>query len=669
MQRRFFLDMSNENNPNQSRPAEEDSVDLSSLENLQFKTAWTPSSSSEDGKFLKRSFEPRRKPFGAGKPRGDTPSDGDFPRREKPRGNFKDSRRQRFGEGGQRRGKAPQDKRSFDGGRPARKGRDGKFEKRAYVPFKFTMDVLFYPEDAAFAKLSSVMKRLKRTYQLFDIANLILEKPERFIVVAKNLPDADGKISPLYCAQPLNLPFDNEESARRFAIDRYVSELFVKESVDVEPPKGNFQVVNICSLGGEILGAPNWHRYGEFLKEFHSEKYPHVSYERFLASIESSRDADKIAGWLESMKKREVYKLKEPAEGEGESVFETREAAANYVSVKFADNLVKVYETVRMRGTNIALLPNGLIKRNMEEMLRNQRRFPIVTANNLRGRLRRSGFAIYKRGSKSYAFVSAVKRKFLFEGETFSEQPQKVFDFITANPGVSAFSLPYLFLGLEAPEIKQKAKSLAEEHNNVSQQEADAAQEPKPEGATLPEDESNGAAEGQASADAPALEQSADTAADAEVQGAELVPENASGKYSPEQLEKIKDVSRELLWLVSEGYVVEYADATLQANPYMPRPKAASKDGKAEANAAAESQNDDGAVSSDGGEAAEGVSDSMEAAAEDIPSDSESSDAVLASQEAQPAGDSYGAECNLKECLPPSVAEESKENSEGEKKE
>lgn len=49
------------------------------------------------------------------------------------------------------------------------------------------------------------------------------------------------------------------------------------------------------------------------------------------------------------------------------------------------------------------------------------------------------------------------------------------------------------------------------------------------------------------------------------------IVENA--EISAEDFAKIKEVSNDLLWLISEGYVVEYADGALQANPRLPRPK------------------------------------------------------------------------------------------------
>ncbi len=605
-------------------------IDLSQLADLEFQTAWSPSSSPADRGFPRKNFGDRRPSFGEKRPFREGGFDrrpkGEFKKREgggerkfsdKPRGFIKEgapSERPRFEGKGQGR--------RFEG--KGDRGGRGRFENRQHTaPFKFTMEVLFYPEDAAFAKLADLMKRLKRTYQLFDVANLFLEKPERFIVVAKNLPSEDGKVKPLYCAQPQNLPFTDEATAKRVAVEYYLEELFKKETVEAEAPKGNFQVVNKCTLGGELLGAPNWHRYNEFLREFHASKYPNMSFERFLTSIESSRNADEIAAWLESMKHREVYKLKEAAEGE-EDTFETKDNACNYILRKYADGLVKEYEQVRMRGSNIALLPQGAIRRNIEEMLHAQRKFPIVTANNLRGRLRRGAFAIYKRGSKSFAYVSAVKRKFLTEGETLAELPQKIFTYITDNRGLTSFALPYLFLGLETPKASTP-KSLAEEHKHApdvvpAQAEVAAASEEAPQAAE---------------ASAPEIDEEAEKIApDSAKIEAEVL------KYSDEDLLKIRQVSTELMWLISEGYIVEYADATLLANPYMPKPKA----GEAP-------KNPD-----------EAEDETHVELSEDIPSESEASDAELADGPAAVEEDSAGEECEEKECLPEDASKESEES-------
>lgn len=477
-------------------------IDLSELANLQFSTAWSPSTNYSG-------FEDRKPARGGFKKRGEF----DAKKRD-----FKREKSSKF-ESEERKGrKFNSDKKS-----------DKKFDRRdnkkpaKKAPFVFSMEVLFYPEDAPFAKLADVMKHLKRTYQLFDIAELVLEKPERFIILAKNLPLEDGTVKPLYCAQPANIPFEDEESAKKFALECRLNEMFEQVEVEAEAPKGSFQVVNRCSISGDLLGAPNWHKYGEYVREYHAQKFAKMPYEKFLASVETVRDEALVAQWLEQMKKRLVYKLKD-----SETTFETREAAMNYIAEQQSGELVKSYEQVRMHGSDIAKLPFGSrIRRNLEAAWSKQKHFPIVTANNLRGRLRRGGFTIYKRGSKGFAFVCAVKRKFLLVGDSLSDTPQKIYDFLMENQGVKASALPYLYLGLQAPQDVSKAATLAEEHKKE--------------------------AEGGA------------------VSAPVSIVENA--EISAEDFAKIKEVSNDLLWLISEGYVVEYADGALQANPRLPRPK------------------------------------------------------------------------------------------------
>ena len=485
------------------KTSENQQVDLSDLENLEFSTAWSPSSNTS--KFEEpRSF--RKRP------------DADFKRRD---GRGDSAEFKKFKSSDKKFEKRRDGKRDFK--KSDKNFKPSKFKKEQKPPFVPTMEVLFYPEDAPFAKLADVMKHLKRTYQLFDIAELILEKSERFIILAKNLPDADGSVKPLYCAQPANIPFETEEEAKRFALEQALEAMFDKIQVEVEAPKGNFQFVNKCSLSGDLLGAPNWHKYGEYVREYHAQKYPNMPYEKFLSTIETVRDEESVNKWKEQMKLRDAYKLKD-----SEQVFDSKEAAFAYILEQKGSELVKTYEQVRMHGADVSKMPfSSRIRRNIEVIWNKQKHFPIVTANNLRGRLRRAGFTIYKRGSKGFAFVCAVKRKFLLEGESLSDMPQKIFDYITANSGVKASLMPYLYLNLPAPKGLSKAAPLAEEHKKDAEGEAVSAP----------------------------------------------VNVEVTEELSPEITGQLKEISNELLWLISEGYVVEYADGSLQANPRMPKPK------------------------------------------------------------------------------------------------
>ncbi len=506
-------------------------VDLSQLKNIEFSTAWTPADSGSSKKdylsdkpFAKRDFKGKRKPFKSSKPF--KKFDKDAPRK------FADG-----ADGEKREFKAPFKGKKFQ--------KRGNFKK----PFNFTMEVNFYPEDEPFSTLSDLLRRLKRTYQLFEIAKIILEKPERYVVVAKNLPDADGNVAPVYCAQPFNIPFDDEQSAKAYAVKEKVAELFDKVQVEVEAPKGNFLVVHKCGYSGELLGAPNWHKYADYVKEFHRERFPNIPYEKYLARITSSNDPEEIQKWVDNMKTATVYKLKETGE-----TFDTFEKAAAYVSQKYTDTLVFAYDHVRISGVNVSKIPAGRIRDNIVNQREMQLKFSLNTANNLRGRLRRSNFAIYKRGNKGFAFVSAVRRKFLFEGDKLSDLPQSVFEFILANPGIKAEEMPYKFLGIEFKAAETKEQSLQAQ---VESKEAENAQ-----CAACNSAENTDAEKAQ-------MQQAPEQPAEAVLADSDKTENKVSG----ENAAKLAQIASELHWLVSEGYVVEYSDSSLQANPYLPKPK------------------------------------------------------------------------------------------------
>ena len=60
--------------------------------------------------------------------------------------------------------------------------------------FQPAVEVNIYPEDEAFEALVKRLRSTARTYQLFEIAKLILEKPERYVVAVQNKAKKDFDI-------------------------------------------------------------------------------------------------------------------------------------------------------------------------------------------------------------------------------------------------------------------------------------------------------------------------------------------------------------------------------------------------------------------------------------------------------------------------------------------
>ncbi len=216
--------------------------------------------------------------------------------------------------------------------------------------------------------------------------------------------------------------------------------------------------------------------------------------------------------------------MADKSEGKAASItFDSIEDARLHLLTHARDKVVRALDNVRFHGKNIEKLPPGEIRRALEGHIERQRRFPLDTANALRGRLRRESFTIFKKGSRGVSYVCAVKRRFRVPGQVFSDSISSLIDFIEKHPMVHVKDLPKHYLGLDLAALQAAAPAA-----------------PAPEGTTPSQ-----------------------------------APFTA---LPPEQAEKLRKMSNDLRWLVMEGYVTEFSDSKLFAPPAV-APQAAKKAG------------------------------------------------------------------------------------------
>lgn len=605
-----------DNAPKENPPADFNKLDLSQLQGFSFGTQWTqekpatgdrrdheggdrPRREGGGGAPDRRDRRPFRRPAGPGEGGPPAPAGGAAPasgagpggeRREfqgRPRpggpgggGDFRGGPRREGGyaggggpgPGGQRYGQ-PQ------GGYA---GRGAPQERGPYDSPYYS--VTFYPEDTSFNTLVQTIRKSCRTVELFEIARTVVAKNDRFVVVLTHKPSGGfdsrsaqganqsgaegGTPAPkparpaFYVSVPDGIPFESDEAAVAHVLSRHLDKFFEMAEVEVDPPKGNFQVINRCSITGELLGPPNYHRYNQILQQHYAAAIAsRMSLEAFRSRIETVRDPEVVNQWLAKMKKitRYTWKLNGPkvaapqpsatseavapaaepsetpsdapvAENEAAPVaesapavpttpnFDSLEDARLYLLTQARDKVVRTFDTARFPGKIVDSLPPGEIRRAIEGALDRQRRFPLDTANALRGRLRREHFTIFKKGSKGVSYVCAVKRKFRVPGQTFADSIGALISFIEKNPMVRASELSTKFLGISPVAAPVAAPAASE-----------AATETAP--------------------------------------AAEAV-KTESG-LSLEERAKISRIQGDLLWLVREGYVTEFIDGRLFAPPPM----------------------------------------------------------------------------------------------------
>lgn len=534
-------------------------IDLSQLQDFRFGTQWTEIKSVPGAR---REPERDRGPRREGGGRGDgRPRDGEG-------GELRRDRRVFRRPGGEGAGAmAPGQGETFPGGgqggagRPAgdqgpaegqRRGRppereggerrwSGPRPQQDYRPyFSPYFNLAFYPDDTGFSALVKAMRGSCRTFELFEIARLILGKYDRFIVVVtRRPPEAAGPAEaqaaaaparngvPIFVSVTDGLPFDTEEAALAHAVGRHLDRFFDQTVVEVDPPKGNFPFVNRCTLSGELLGPPNYHRYQQIVQQHHASHFSRMPFDQYRERIETVRDPEVVKLWLEKMKKTTRYTWKLGAEGDTPVTFDSIEEARAHLMATAKDKVVKAVDSMRFPGKLIESLPPGEIRRAIEGQIERQRRFPLDTANALRGRLRREGFTIFKKGSKGISYVCAVKRKFRVPGQTFAESIDGLIKFIEASPMIMLRELPMKLLGF-APQAVPAASP------------------------------------------APVLAEPGTPAP-----AAEAVPAGpAEPALTPEQQEKLRRVTMDLHWLVHEGYVTEFADGRLFTPPPMAEARA-----------------------------------------------------------------------------------------------
>ncbi len=425
-------------------------IDLSQLQGFSFGTSWAKDKEAPS-QGRDHSERPHRDDRGAGP--GGAPDRRDRRAFRKPAGDGPSAPQLRDGQGdrGPRR----------DSGEyaPPRRGGPGmdRQDRQDRGPYDSPyFNVSFFPEDTSFNALVKTIRTSARTIELFEIARTVLGKPDRFVVVVSRKPRAPGAPEaapqPIYSSVPDGVPFETEDAAISYVMGTFLGNFFDRAEVEVDPPKGNFLVINKCGVTGELLGPPNYHRYNQMVQQHFAAKVTRIPFEAFRAQIQTVRDPEVVNQWLEKMKKVTRYTSKAPvAEGQVVPTFDSMEDARAHLLANARDGIVRPVENARFHGKVLDTMPRGEILMAIEGAYERQLRFPLDTANQLRGRLRREHFTIFKKGSKGVSYVCAVKRKFRIPGQVFGESIGGLISFIEEHPLVKAGELASKMLGIAAP--------------------------------------------------------------------------------------------------------------------------------------------------------------------------------------------------------------------------
>ena len=231
-------------------------------------------------------------------------------------------------------------------------------------------------------------------------------------------------------------------------MSRHLDRYFDKAVVEVEPPKGNFPFVNRCTLSGELLGPPNYHRYQQIVQQHHAARFSRMPFEQYREHIETVRDPEVVNQWLEKMKKATRYTWKLGAEGEPPVTFDSVEDARAHLLATARDRMVKAVDSARLsreahRGAAAGRNPPGD---------RRPARTPAPFPAGHRQRLARDACAAkasrYSRKDRRASPTSARSSgSSACPARASAESIGTLIGFIEANPMITVKELPLKLLG------------------------------------------------------------------------------------------------------------------------------------------------------------------------------------------------------------------------------
>jgi len=322
--------------------------------------------------------------------------------------------------------------RPFGGPRPD--FRRGDFRERRPLPPPLPeVDLSLRPEDKGVESLARQIKMTGRAYPLFDIAQMILQKPERHTVLfSAKKKDAEGKpVQPLFVCALDDTLWLSEDEAVTHALKKHFATFYQAERTATEPPKGKYTFVAQCSLSGVILGPPNHHDYQNLLRKLHAERFSRMPFDEYKSRVRIVRDEEVVKKWVDDQSWKTEYvclNLPEPLR------LDSMEAVEKHFRETHKENIIKLVDSYALTGAAARSLRSPDLVRLVRSVWEDQRRFPLQIATVLSQQFAGHGLQFFK-VNKTVTHVCVARPHYLDMTATpVSEGVKQIVDYINASP-------------------------------------------------------------------------------------------------------------------------------------------------------------------------------------------------------------------------------------------
>ena len=362
-----------------------------------------------------------------------------------------------------------------------------------------------------------------KTFSLFDIARILLRNPASYTIDLTSAPKQPE--GPFWVVDADRSVWLQREAAVRHLLRKKRDEFYRAETVETEPPKGNFPVVAVCGMSGVLLGPPNHHDFERKLRDLHRERFARLDFETFRSRLKMERDPEVIEKWrAEASKTIEYF----PLAGENPEKLSDLAAVERHFAEHHAPAHLKFVDLAPVPGDPKTTAVDPALGPLLNHARDEEERFPLRLAQSLSRALSAAGLRFYKSPNRT-TFVSAARPRHLNLDEVpVSDSIKKILELIRARKSIRRPQL----LDLLAPTVAAPSPAPVVAPDSIPSADSDPAAPPPAEPATAPTNP-------EVSNSVPA------------------VPVNPAREA----------VVNDLLWLTHEGYVIEFADGRLESVP------------------------------------------------------------------------------------------------------
>jgi len=319
------------------------------------------------------------------------------------------------------------------------------------------VSVTLMPEEKGVESLARQIKSTGRAFPLFDIARLILEKPERYVIsfAVEKRPDGSVAQQLFLCAMDDTL-WVSENEAVTHVLKKHFDTFYQSERTATEPPKGSYTFVAQCGFSGEILGPPNYHDYQNQLRKLHAERFARMPFDAFKARVRIVRDEEVVKKWVEGLSWKTEYiglNIPEPLR------LHSLEEVEKHFREVHKDAIIKPVDRVKLGGVAARNLRSPGLLQLVRQACEDQRRFPLQLATILSQQFAGHGLQFFK-VNKTLTHVSVARPHFLdLDSTPVSEMIKQIIAFIDKTPKCTRRKLLEALAPVTAPAAASEAAS------------------------------------------------------------------------------------------------------------------------------------------------------------------------------------------------------------------